>query len=277
MKHLYSKLLNYLLDYSIKKFNINEIIELQNKLKLIKRIDYQKYPINIEVNSAIENNTRLKSCKKEPEIINWIENMSPKSIFYDIGANIGAYSLVAAKYFNCEIQIYAFEPGFSNYYKLVQNIIRNNCQDCISALPIALSDKTRLNNFNYSSIEPGKALHSLGNCNNSTYGNFQPEYTQLMISYALDKFISDFGLPLPNYLKIDVDGNELDILQGAQNILQHDSLRGVFIEIDEEDIDAPQIINHIEKKGFMFISKHQFKSTSNYNYIYSRQSKLLIS
>lgn len=52
---------------------------------------------------------RTHSYAKEPETVRWIETFNKKDIAYDIGANVGAYSLIMSKYSK---EVYAFEPAF---------------------------------------------------------------------------------------------------------------------------------------------------------------------
>jgi hypothetical protein len=51
---------------------------------------------------------------------------------------------------------------------------------------------------------------------------------------TLDAVIAQFALPLPTAMKIDVDGAEVDVLEGAQNTLQHPGLRSVHVEASDE-------------------------------------------
>src|SRR5689334_19678778 len=57
---------------------------------------------------------------KEPETIRWIDSFSPGSVFWDIGANIGTFSLYAG--LGHDISVVAFEPAAANYYVLSRNI-----------------------------------------------------------------------------------------------------------------------------------------------------------
>jgi len=59
---------------------------------------------------------------KEPETIEWINNFEKKDILFDIGANVGIYSLYASKK---KIRTVAFEPAFHNFKKLKKNIKLN--------------------------------------------------------------------------------------------------------------------------------------------------------
>ena len=73
--------------------------ELLEQAGLQAAADYDRQAIKMGVSSWIEYSIRLHSCKKEPETIAWIEGeLSEASVLYDVGANVGAYTLVAAAY-----------------------------------------------------------------------------------------------------------------------------------------------------------------------------------
>ena len=65
--------------------------------------------------------------KKEPETIEWIEKFSPETVFWDIGANVGIYSIYAG--LNPNLNIYAFEPASNNFNLINQNIKINKMDE----------------------------------------------------------------------------------------------------------------------------------------------------
>jgi len=63
---------------------------------------------------------------KEPEMLDWLdENLRDGDVFFDVGANVGIYSIYAALR-NPTVTIYAFEPEYSNLHQLKMNIINND-------------------------------------------------------------------------------------------------------------------------------------------------------
>src|SRR6266446_5011490 len=72
---------------------------------------------------------------KEPQTIAWIDAMEHGAILWDIGANVGCYSLYAAKR---GLRVIAFEPSAANYAVLIRNIRLNQMQLPIDAYCIAL-------------------------------------------------------------------------------------------------------------------------------------------
>ena len=144
---------------------------------------------------------------KEPETIAWINRMVPGEVFYDIGANVGCYSLYAAKR---GLHVVAFEPGAANYAVLMRNLELNPCPGRFEVFPVALSGETRVGMLGMNHTEAGLALHGI----NRPMGFGQPT-----MIYALDELITEFRLPLPDHIKIDVDGAEDSVLRGAPKAL----------------------------------------------------------
>lgn len=128
---------------------------LKTHLSIHKPLDYAKEKILIDVSSGIEKSIRTRSCAKEPETVQWIETFQKGDVFWDIGANIGAYSLVAAKYHHGQVPVVAIEPSFLNFSQLCKNIALNQCDDSITPFNIALSKKTQIGKFNYQNFDMG--------------------------------------------------------------------------------------------------------------------------
>lgn len=243
---------------------------LNSSINVVKKMDYERHDIWLNINSQTENTARLNACKKEPDTVEWVENfLQEGDVFYDIGANVGVYSLVAAKCFADQVKIYAFEPAFMNFSQLCKNIALNQCQDNIIPLQIALSDKTMLDSFNYSSLTIGGAQNTLGDAIDEKGQAFNPVFKQYTLSYKIDDLITNFELPVPNHLKIDVDGIEFLVLKGAPKTLANESLRSMIVELAEGE-RATEVTNFLADKGFKLHSKYPRMTPGLFNYIFQR-------
>ena len=101
----------------------------------------------------------LTFLSKEPETLEWINSFHPNSVFFDVGANIGLYSIYAAKSVNAEV--YCFEPSVFNLPILAKNIYLNGLSDFITIFPLPLSDKpVSISNLSLSTDVFGGALHT---------------------------------------------------------------------------------------------------------------------
>ena len=200
---------------------------------------------------------------KEPETISWIDGFPLNSVLYDIGANVGLYSVYAAKSRNS--RVLAFEPSFLNLELLFRNIQTNNLQDKITIIPLSLSNSSKVENF-YMQDEDniwGGAHNSSGS--NITYdGKFMENFViSSQITISLDLLAEVFQLPTPNYIKIDVDGIEKIILQGALKSLS--KATGILIEVDEKDgIQNAEIAGILGNLGFIKLNlNNKFELTQN--------------
>lgn len=229
-------------------------------------MDYGRHPIYMCVDSWIENDVRLRSCNKEPGTVEWIEKwFKPGDVFYDIGANVGAYALVAFRFLKRETKVYAFEPGFVTFPQLCRNIHLNDAADAIIPFPVALSGKTSITSFHYENLLSGGALHALGSPINYRGREFQLEFTLSTLAYRLDDFVREFDLPIPNHIKIDVDGTEYEILEGSERTLRQPELRSILLEVNEERECMKEIVDLLDKNGFVLEARR------NENSVYCRK------
>ena len=95
---------------------------------------------------------------KEPETLDWIDRFKKKeSVFYDIGANVGLYSIYTLLTRNSQ-RVYSFEPSFFNLELLSRNIYSNKLNDNITIIPLPLNDKISVSKFDLTSTDWGGAL-----------------------------------------------------------------------------------------------------------------------
>jgi len=254
-------------------------LEVRSRLQMTGRMDYEPVEILLYVDSPIEYQTRLHSCAKEPEMVQWIEGSFGKGeVFYDIGANVGAYSLLAAKSYGSDISVYAFEPAFTNFAQLCRNISLNQCQDVMMPLQVGLSDTTSVVDFNYSHLDPGSGLHALGKPVDHLGEEFMPSMRLPVISYRLDDLMCQFGLPVPNHIKMDVDGVEFEILQGADNVLNNPQVKDLMIEGEDGSEVMEKIVALLRGKGFVLQEKFKYvlagdtgKYSQTHNFLFCRE------
>jgi len=217
---------------------------------------------------------------KEPETLQWIESFKKNSkiIFWDIGANIGLYSIYAAINFP-KSTIISFEPSTSNLNILSRNISLNNLEKQINIFQIGL---TNINNkffiMSETTLEEGGALSSFG----KNY-NFEGKKIDKINKYSIfgtkiDYLIFNNILKIPDYIKIDVDGTEHIILKGAEKTLKKNKIKSILVEVNENFLSQKV---HVEKilKNCGFYLKHKYlaqdvigtKFSKSYNYIFYRK------
>jgi FkbM family methyltransferase len=184
---------------------------------------------------------RRTSCAKEPDTVRWMElNLREGDVFYDIGANIGAYSFVAASLMK-EGVVVSIEPSFSTYKTLCNNIVLNNKRfSGINFYPFgcAVGNADGYIEFRFSEIRSGAAQHG--------GSNFEVSLNVPCIS--IDDFIHVMNIPSPTVMKIDVDGPEVFVLHGAKSTLDSNLLRTVLVEV--EDTTEDEVIKVLSSHNF---------------------------
>lgn len=206
--------------------------------------------LRFHVHSSVED-MRLREIR-EPWTIAWLRAIPAQSVLYDIGANIGITALVAAEAGGSDIRVVAVEPFPPNFASLTRNIALNGLESRVIALPVGIGEKTGLRLFNWATLEPGGALHSFGPIIRPRSGEvIGPKGGHACACYRLDDLVRFEGMPFPTHLKIDVDGGEQDVLNGAENTLADNRLVAVQLEVTTLDAGRKgAIIAQFEAAGF---------------------------
>jgi len=139
------------------------------------------------------------------------ENLRPGMIFYDLGANIGLFSLLAARAVGPTGRVFSFEPDPEIATRLTRNVERNEFQN------VAIVSKGVWSGTERRAFAPSDSSspdHGTGSF--VTDGN--PTGTVLLDCVALDDFVRE--APAPQAIKCDVEGAELEVLRGAENTLR---------------------------------------------------------
>ena len=196
---------------------------------------------------------------KEPETLGWINAMPSESVLWDIGANIGLYSVCAAKKRNCKI--WAFEPSVFNLELLARNIYLNELTNNICIVPIALSDKLGSSQMHMTSTEWGGALSTFG----ESYGWDGEEIQQVFefktMGVRMIDAVQILSIPQPDYVKMDVDGIEHLILNGGTQVLRN--VKGVLIEVNDAfQKQSSQCQLLLTKAGLVLKEKRQSEMVS---------------
>jgi FkbM family methyltransferase len=143
----------------------------------------------------------------------WLQE-EVKPIVFDVGANVGVFCTQLAQMVGSQnVAIYAFEPVNTTFVKLVQSIQDLDLTSCIHPVSAAMLDESRPVLMKYS---PSNSL-----CAQVATHNYVPRTGEQFIHAAgltLDGFHRSAGV-LPTLLKIDVEGYEIAVLRGAQEML----------------------------------------------------------
>jgi FkbM family methyltransferase len=129
----------------------------------------------------------------------------------DIGAAFGLYTLHASKRVGINGRVISIEPDYQNFSLLNRNISVNNLGNVKSLQIPAYSNKMDLKLYSNYTVKPERA------------GMYVHEF-QLVKGDTLDNILEEEGIKNVNWLKIDVDGAEVEVLKGAFNTLSKNDL-----------------------------------------------------
>lgn len=166
----------------------------------------------------------------------WIDGFQSGDVFYDVGAAGGLLSMYAALLSG--IEIYAFEPKATSFGVLVEHLAMNGMGGHVFPLCIALSDVTAATHLWLSSMAAGSGGNSVGGAPDQ-FGLTHSVFSQGTLAYRPDDLITQFSLPLPTHLKIDVDGVEGAILAGATNCLGQ--IKSLLIEVEGQNAEEANV------------------------------------
>ncbi len=178
----------------------------------------------------------------EPELVDWLrEELHPVDVFWDVGANIGAMTLVAAP--RCHTVV-AFEPEPRTLAHLRLNIAANKLRN-VSVQDVALADEEGV-------IElcPGPASNS---GMNSICRKVSDGATVSIRTSRADTLVKRDHIPLPNLMKIDVEGAEELVFRGATDVLSFEGLRAIVFEAQDGADHKPaneKLLTLLDRHGF---------------------------
>jgi FkbM family methyltransferase len=197
---------------------------------------------------------------KEPETLEWIDQIPNGSIVWDIGANVGLYSCYAAKKRGC--RVFSFEPSIFNLELLARNIFNNQLQDLITIVPLPLSESLSVNKLNMSSTEWGGALSTFGYDFGHDGEKMDKVFEFSTIGISMLDAVKLLNIPQPDYIKLDVDGIEHLILKGGLSVLQN--VKGILIEINDDfEKQAGDAMQYLVNSGLVLKEKRHAEYFDN--------------
>jgi FkbM family methyltransferase len=198
----------------------------------------------------------MKMFIKEPGTCDWLKkDLRPGEIFYDVGANIGVYTVLAAMCTGENGRVFAFEPHCLSFSRLLDNIRVNNLERIVTPCNFALHDQQGFFPFNYFSEEAATSHSQIGTASENSEIEFKPEISELKYSASIDSLIATRKFPPPHHIKIDVDGNELKILQGMSTLMKS-AQRPKSIQVEVDEPYKEDIMSFMALHNYTLSAKH---------------------
>ena len=179
----------------------------------------------------------------EPEQTSaFVKTLKRKDVFFDIGANVGYYTILGSRLVGNEGKVFAFEPAARNLSYLFRHTDLNNATN-VTIIPAACSDKLSLGVF--ASGENFAEGHlTEGRSKAGALGHGTPIPTIRVDDVAERLAIS------PNVMKIDVEGAEYLVLSGAEKILRG-AKPAIFLSTHSDALRL-QCMEYLTSLGYAF-------------------------
>jgi len=265
---LYSKILN-LIDPDGSERYWEELSQKQidNRINSNFKFKTQEYEPKIfdkKKNLKFYTPTKISSFRaytlfsKEKDTLEWIEKYGDNNkVFFDIGANMGVYTLFYAA--THKSKVYSFEPSFRNLDLLVRNIGLNNLNNYVSVISNPVFNKEVFDNFEQTrniaglaeatfgrEIEKGEHKKTEDDPDFPRFKENSNKYKTLSVS--IDELVEKNIIEKPGLIKIDVDGNEIEVIEGAKKTIKSNGCISVLIETRA---DTTKVIGKIlEESGY---------------------------
>lgn len=169
--------------------------------------------------------------------------LRPKDTFVDVGANVGSYTILAGAAVGA--QAYAFEPVPSTYEKLLNNIRLNSMEKRVQAFNIGLAQAEGAIKF----------TSGLDTVNHALAANEEAANTIEVKVKTLDQALTDVH---PHLIKIDVEGYETPVLEGAESTLRDPQLHSIIMELNGSGsrygFDESKLVSLLRRNDFQSFS-----------------------
>ncbi|MCX7593322.1 MAG: FkbM family methyltransferase [Fischerella sp.] len=188
-------------------------------------------------------------------------------LVFDIGANIGDYSILFSKLVGCSGKVYSFEPASSTFKILQERLIKFQCNNVHVFKKAVFSKQTQIE-FNefpeqfsvWNSIGRPQMLDPHGS------GQYIPIVkTEVVETVTLDSFCKSHNISKIDYLKIDVEGAEIDVIQGGIELLKNKAIGFIQFEISQKMLEglnwsAQPVFDILNENGY---ECHRINSDGN--------------
>lgn len=177
---------------------------------------------------------------EKDELADLLSELRPTDTFYDIGAHVGIYTCYASQIIN-EGQVVAFEPVPTNITRLRENLRLNSVSADVHS--VALSDEAKQLEMDVDSDKPG----TIGHLSKNT-----AEESETITSVIGDDYIQENNIPLPDVMKMDVEGAECKVLRGLEDSLSE--CRLIYSEVSDSlhtyGDSEEELIEMLQDMGF---------------------------
>ena len=182
----------------------------------------------------------------EPEMLAWIDSFKAGETFWDIGANIGLFTMYAAQ--RKDLTILAFEPNGLNFGILIEHMVLNKLDAHAQCFCVAFARKTEIGHLVCGDSEVGQAGNNLAQEDGASLTReHSGSFRQAVPVFSIDDYVQIFNLSIPDHVKLDVDGLEHIILRGGTRTFS--TIKSLMIEIEGDDARKKELLDLVLATG----------------------------
>lgn len=159
-------------------------------------------------------------------------------IIFDVGANVGNWTIPCLKYCREHACLYSFEPLRKTFDELRDNITRyfaDLAEDRIFLFNFGFSDKEQTSVMHYNPVCSGMASLYKRRLEHSGLTSNHQEEVKLK---TIDRFCEEHGISKIHFLKLDVEGHEMNVLEGASGLINKNAIDFIQFEFGGCNIDS---------------------------------------
>lgn len=170
-------------------------------------------------------------CKgrREPKLYDWLNELPINAVYFDIGTSYGQEAVLASTFVERNVKVIGFDCNlYHSHFCCLNRALNNNRFEFIFG---AVSDKSG----KLISIETNSDTHI------SQLHKKNVPYSYNIVTISLDDY-SKTNKIIPTHIKIDVDGAEKLVINGAKVLLSNKTVKDIFIEIDHKNMELKETI-----------------------------------
>lgn len=209
--------------------------------------------VRIYTHDIIGKDIYVKGLFEKSECLFVTKFLKQGMIFFDVGANLGQYTLLGANRVGSSGQVHSFEPSGRMFSELKYNVELNNQSDICILNNVAVSDKE--GTARLSKYEAGSEVYgSIGSQDWDGWGKSIIGYEEVKM-IALDQYIKEKNIDHIDLIKMDIEGAELLALRGAYELLRDADVSAIVLEMSDVTTNgfgykAVEIWDYLKSLGY---------------------------
>ncbi|OEK05217.1 FkbM family methyltransferase [Roseivirga misakiensis] len=237
-------------------FYVVDLLSGESETKKIRRVlqnrEIHFYTPNKYLLQVSENFETIENCTTD-----WINSFETDAVFYDVGASSGIYAIYAAVVKGA-IAV-AVEPDAQNFSILEMNhyLNRKSMVNRFVSLNLGLGDTPSVLGLRCQDYLAGAHGKVFDMSNRDQQKEMRVDHIQYTLVETLDHLLSRYKLPAPEYMKIDVDGAEMNVLNGAADLLQGNKVKQIMIEVEVNEFEA--VSSRLSSFGFKLVDRFSIR------------------